>query len=107
MTWDQILRTCIVFTIMATIFGWWMSIRVHRPIWLRSGDVRAFLVSLGVLPVLIVNGIGIVYAATKGLPVTWVTYSYAGAYILLNGLMYWPVKRTESVPSRRASDHLH
>lgn len=99
-----VVRTALVLLIMGTCTGWWVSIQYHRPIWLAVGDRRALLVSWGVFALMVVNGCGVVYAATEGYPLTPVTAAYAGAYVLLNVLMYIPLRRDPSVPQRRATD---
>jgi len=104
MTLDVVLRTALVLLIMGTCFGWWMSIRFHKPIWLAAADRRALLVSWGVLQLMVVNGAGVVYAATKGYPLTVITGAYLWSFAGLNVLMYIPLRRDPTVPARRATD---
>ena len=104
MNGDQILRTILILIIMGTCFGWWLSIHHHKAVWLASGDKRSLIVSWGVFVLMLVNGAGVVYAATAGYPITGITVAYAAAYALLNLLMYVPLRKDPSVPQRRAID---
>lgn len=101
---SDLLRTVLILLIMGTCFGWWLSIQHHKPIWLAAGDRRSLLVSWGVFVLMCVNGAGVIYAATEGYPLTVITGAYAGAYALLNVLMYIPLRKDPRVPQRRATD---
>jgi hypothetical protein len=86
MTPDIWLRTVLAFTVMLSCFGWASSIRLHWTAW--ADDPRARYVALAILPILMLNGIGIIRAATLDQPITWITWGFLATYLLLNVAMW-------------------
>lgn len=102
MTAAEILRTVIVVVVGASCAGWGVSTNRSWSRW--ADDLRAKLVSVVILPILALNGWSIAKAATLGRPVTWETFGYLLLFVLLNVVLWIPLPRDQSIPSRRKTD---